>query len=30
MNIFKHCFENMTEEDVQILKEYFSGYERCV
>lgn len=27
MNIFKHCFENMTEEDVQILKEYFSGYE---
>ncbi len=27
MNIFKHSFENLTEEDIVILKEYFSGFD---
>ena len=27
MNIFKHCFEELTEEDVKVLKEYFNGYD---
>ena len=27
MNIFKHCFENLTEEDEKILKEYFAGFD---
>ena len=27
MNLFKHSFENMTEEDAKILKEYFHGFE---
>lgn len=27
MNIFKHSFENLTEEDVAVLKEYFDGFD---
>lgn len=27
MNIFKHCFEDMTGEDIRILKEYFHGFD---
>lgn len=27
MNIFKHCFESLTEEDVKVLKKYFGGYD---
>lgn len=27
MNIFKHSFEKLTEEDVKTLKEYFHGYD---
>ena len=27
MNIFSHCFEDMTDEDVKTLNEYFKGYD---
>ena len=27
MDVFKHCFEQMTEEDVKVMKEYFDGYD---
>lgn len=27
MNIFKHCFEEMTEEDITVLKAYFHGFD---
>lgn len=27
MNIFKHSFENLTEEDAETLKEYFAGFD---
>lgn len=27
MNIFKHCFEDMSEEEASILKEYFDGFD---
>lgn len=27
MNIFKHCFEELTEEDVKMLKKYFQGFD---
>ncbi|MCI5687128.1 MAG: phosphatidylglycerol lysyltransferase domain-containing protein [Emergencia sp.] len=27
MNIFKHCFEDMTEEEIKTLKEYFTGFD---
>lgn len=27
MNIFKHCFEELTEEDVDLLKSYFDGFD---
>ena len=27
MNIFKHSFENLTEEDIIVLKEYFGGFD---
>ena len=27
MNIFKHCFEELTDEDVKTLKEYFHGFD---
>lgn len=27
MNIFKHCFEDMTKEDTATLKEYFRGFD---
>lgn len=27
MNIFKHCFEDLTMEDAEVLKEYFHGFD---
>jgi Uncharacterized conserved protein len=27
MDVFKHCFENLTEEDVKVMKDYFDGYD---
>ena len=27
MNIFKHCFEELTEKDAEVLKEYFHGFD---
>jgi hypothetical protein len=27
MEIYKHCFEKLTEDDVKTLKEYFAGYD---
>lgn len=27
MDIFKHCFEELTEHDIEVMKEYFNGYD---
>ena len=27
MDVFKHCFEKLTDEDVRVMKEYFDGFD---